>query len=71
MDGDDAQYPEGKLNEDDEGALNTGIGIEDGRVMIVWPKPVAWVAFDPDRADAFADAIKEKAQKAREMLTKS
>lgn len=55
------EYPDGKLNEEDEGSIACGIGIEDGRVMIVWPKPITWIAYDPDGADEFADTIKEKA----------
>lgn len=63
------EYPDGKLNEEDEGAIQVGIGIDNGRVMIIWPKPITWIAYDPDGADEFADAIKEKAQMAREMGT--
>lgn len=66
---DDPEFPDGKLNEEDEGSIQTGIGIEDGRVMIVWPKPITWVAFDPDAADDFADSIKMKAQMARQLTT--
>lgn len=57
----DPQFPDGKLNEEDEGVIQTGIGIEKGRVMIVWPKPITWIAYSPDEADEFADTIKEKA----------
>jgi len=59
------EFPDGQLNEEDGGSIQTGIGIEDGRVMIVWPKPITWIAFDPDGADEFADSIKEKAAAAR------
>ena len=61
------EFPDGKLNEDDEGGITTAIGIEDGRVMIIWPKPITWIAFDPDSADQFADRIKARAQQARDM----
>ncbi len=61
------EFPDGKLNEEDEGAISTAIGIEDGKVMILWPKPVTWIAFPPDLADQFADAIKERAQEARDL----
>lgn len=69
MNGDREEFPDGKLNEEDEGSIATGIGIEDGRVMIIWPKPITWIAFDPDAADEFADNIKEKAQTARELAS--
>jgi len=60
------EFPDGKLNDDDEGSIQTAIGIDDGRVMILWPKPITWIAFDPDSADEFADAVKARAQEARE-----
>lgn len=61
------QFPDGKLNDEDEGGIQTAIGIENGRVMIIWPKPISWIAFDPDSADEFADAVKARAQEAREL----
>lgn len=61
------EFPDGIVNEEDEGAITTAIGIENGRVMIIWPKPITWIAFDPDTADQFADRIKARAQQAREM----
>lgn len=57
----DDQYLDGKLNEEDEGVVSTLLGIADGRVIIQYPKPITWVGYDPDSADQFADAIKEKA----------
>ena len=63
----EGEFPDGKMNEEDEGGLVTAIGIENGRVIIRWPKPVAWVAFDPDTADKFADTVKVRAQEAREL----
>jgi hypothetical protein len=36
------EFPDGKLNEEDEGEIGVAIGIEDGRVIIMFPKPVAW-----------------------------
>ena len=61
------EFPDGKLNEEDEGELITAIGIENGRVMVQWPQPITWVAFDPDKADEFADTLKRRAQEAREL----
>ncbi len=61
------EFPDGKVNDEDDGSITTGIGIENGRVMIIWPKPITWIAFDPDSADQFADRIKLRAQQAREM----
>jgi hypothetical protein len=50
-------FPQGKLNADDEGALNIAIGQESGCVRIDFGKEVAWVGLDPDLAVAFAATI--------------
>lgn len=49
------------------GSVNTAIGIEYGRVIVVWPKAITWVSFDPDGADLFADTLRLRAQQCREM----
>ena len=67
----DPQYPEGKLNDDDEGAIATVIGTtKTGEVFMQWPAPVTWIAFSPDQADEVADTIKKHAEEARK-FTKS
>jgi hypothetical protein len=38
----DDHFPDGKLNEEDEGEVGIAIGIKDGRVIVMFPKPVAW-----------------------------
>lgn len=54
---------------DDEEGLTTALAIEDGEVIVFWPQredaPV--LRFEPDSADQFADAIKKKAQEARDL----
>jgi len=56
-------FPRGQLNEDDEGGLMLGIGYdsEDNVVRIDFGKSVAWLAFPPDQAVEFAQAILKKA----------
>ncbi len=63
------QYPEGKLNENDEGATQIALGIDNGNVVLIFTKPITWIGGDPDWADQLADAIKEKAQMARDLKT--
>ena len=58
------EYPNGKLNEDDEGALAMMISNEPGIVKVQFPKPVAWIAFTPDEAIAIAQSIIDNARKA-------
>ena len=43
------------------------MGIENGEVVIFGSELIATIRFDPDSADQFADAIKEKAQEARNL----
>lgn len=44
------EYPNGKLNENDAGALALAISNERGVVKISFPKPVAWIGFTGDQA---------------------
>lgn len=51
------EFPDGKLNVNDEGALAVMIGNEKGRVVIRFPKPVAWIGFTPEQALAIAETL--------------
>ena len=57
------QYPEGKLNPDDEGEIAFAIGADkpNKKVLIDFGKPVAWIAMTPDQATQFARILIEKA----------
>jgi hypothetical protein len=50
-------FPQGKLNADDEGALNIAISQEKGVVRIDFGKPIEWLAMPPDLAFDFASTI--------------
>ena len=50
-------FPLGKLNEDDEGALNCAISHENGCVRIDFGKRIEWLAMPPDLAFDFASTI--------------
>lgn len=50
-------FPQGKLNADDEGALNCVISRENGCVRVDFGEPTAWIALPPDLALAFAATI--------------
>jgi hypothetical protein len=62
-------FPEGKLNADDEGGLHElatelhslDIGAEGGCVKIVFGKPITWLALTPAQADALAGLLVGKA----------
>lgn len=48
------EYPEGKLNPDDEGELKMAVGTEGGRVVMKFGKPVAWIGFTDAQAREIA-----------------
>lgn len=64
-------YPDGKLNEEDEGATVMGLAIDQGRIVIAFPKPVAWIAYPPEGARELALALLQKADEAEENVTSS
>jgi hypothetical protein len=51
------EFPDGKLNVADEGALSVMIGHEKGRVVIRFPKPVEWIGFTPEQALGIAETL--------------
>lgn len=57
-------YPQGKLNESDEGALNIGLATIDGNVMFNFGKPIVWFAMPLNEAYSFAELIIAKANEA-------
>lgn len=44
------QFPEGQLNDDDEGEIRIAIGSTEGKVVMDFGKPVAWIGFTPEQA---------------------
>ncbi len=52
-------FPEGVLNDDDEGALRIGVAFDkkDGLVHLNFGKPVAWTAFPPEMAVTLARSL--------------
>jgi hypothetical protein len=54
-------YPQGKLNAEDEGGLIIAISTKDNAVRVDFGKPVAWIAYDADTAIGFAHALIERA----------
>ena len=62
------EYPRGKLNPEDEGSLEIGIGAKDGTVMVVFPKPVKWFALSVHEARDLARMLKKRARKAEKQV---
>lgn len=55
-------YPHGKLTPRDEGSLQFAIGSKDGKVVIDFGSPVAWVGMTPQQAMDLASSIMSKAR---------
>lgn len=58
------EYPDGKLNPDDAGAVAMSVGVENHRVVIRFPKPVAWVGMTGDEAFELAQLLLHRARQA-------
>lgn len=62
------EFPDGKLNANDEGALAVVIGHEKQSVVMRFPKPVAWIGFTPEQALEIAESLIQHARKAGGLL---
>lgn len=58
-------FPKGKMDQEDEGGLNIGVGSRGRKVMMVFGKTVAWIGMEADDAEKVADAIRVAASEAR------
>lgn len=58
------EFPDGKLNPDDSGALAMSVGVESGRVVMRFPKPVAWIGMTGDEAFEMAQMLLRHARNA-------
>ena len=57
------EYPDGKLNKYDEGAVAMAISIDSHCVRLEFPKPVKWIACTADEAAEIAMTIMKHARK--------
>jgi hypothetical protein len=58
------EFPDGKLNADDAGAVAMAVGVENSRVVLRFPKPVAWVGMTGDEAFELAQCLLRHARNA-------
>lgn len=58
------EYPDGRLNADDSGAIAMAVSTEGKTVRIDFPKPVAWVGMTGDQAMQFAQDLMKHARRA-------
>lgn len=57
------EFPDGKLNDQDEGAIAMVVSIDSHRVRLEFPKRVKWVACTADEAAELAIEIMRQARK--------
>ncbi len=55
------KFPEGKLTKMDEGELAMAIGTHQGKVVIDFGKPTAWIGFTKEQAYELANTLRDKA----------
>lgn len=55
------KFPEGKLNDNDEGEIKMAVGVENKKVIINFGKQVAWVGFSSEQARELAESLSKKA----------
>jgi hypothetical protein len=60
--GSTGKFPDGKLNEDDEGEMRIAVGIEDNCVIIMFGERVSWIGLTAEDARALANSLIEKAK---------
>jgi hypothetical protein len=63
-------YPNGKLNEYDEGELAVAITADtlNRCITMDFGKQVAWISMTPEQAEGFAELLKLKASEVRQTL---
>lgn len=59
------KFPDGKLADHDEGELQLAVTHYQGKVVINFGKPIAFIGFTAEQADDIADSLKRHAQNIR------
>jgi len=57
------KYPDGKMNNNDEGELKMAIYIKEGRVILDFRKEISWIGFDKKTLRALIDGLEDKYKK--------
>jgi hypothetical protein len=57
-------FPEGQLSKSDEGSIQFAIGVKDGKVVLDFGTPVAWVGMNPQQAADLASTLLKRAREA-------
>lgn len=58
-----ADYPDGKLDQSDEGDIRIASYIKDGRLIIDFGKDLSWLGFDKETLRNFIDGLEAQYKK--------
>lgn len=56
-------FPQGKLNKTDEGGFSMAVSSQDGKVLVLFGTPVAWLGLDKKTAINLARSIMDHAMR--------
>lgn len=57
------RYPDGKLNENDEGEISLGIATHEGKVIMNFgDNPIKWIGFTKEQAKIIGEALIKKSE---------
>jgi len=54
------KFPRGKLRADDEGQLAMRLAIQDGTLLVIFPKPVTWFGLGPNEVEGLIKLLEGK-----------
>lgn len=50
-------FPEGHLNKDDEGEIKFAIGVNKGKIILNFGKPIAWIGMTKEQAESLGKIL--------------
>lgn len=59
------RWPEGRLDQSDDGEFQFGLAIQGKTIIIAFDRPVDWIGLTPEQASALGQALIEKSLRAR------
>lgn len=59
-------FPQGRLNPEDEGEIRMGVTVHDGKVVMDFGKPTAWIGMDPRQARELGETLIRRAGEVRQ-----
>lgn len=59
------RWPEGRIDQSDDGEFHFGTKVIAGRVIVAFDRPVDWIGLTPEQARSFAMELQTKSLEAR------